>query len=59
MREDEQVAEATGINVTNYKLLAFALGARFGCLSGALFAVLLGSVFPGSFKSSSRSRYWQ
>ncbi len=49
MREDEQVAEATGINVTNYKLLAFALGATFGCLSGALFAVQLGSVFPGSF----------
>ena len=49
MREDEQVAEATGINTINYKLLAFALGAVFGCLSGALFAAKLGSVFPGSF----------
>ena len=49
MREDEQVAQATGINTTNYKLLAFALGATFGCLSGALFAVQLESVFPGSF----------
>jgi len=49
MREDEQVAEATGVSVVNYKLLAFALGATTGCLSGALFAVQLGSVFPGSF----------
>ncbi|MDQ3880455.1 MAG: leucine/isoleucine/valine transporter permease subunit [Chloroflexota bacterium] len=49
MREDEQVAQATGVNITNYKLLAFALGATLGCLSGALFAVQLHSVFPGSF----------
>jgi branched-chain amino acid transport system permease protein len=49
MREDEGVAEATGVSTVNYKLLAFALGATTGCLSGALFAVQLGSVFPGSF----------
>ncbi|MBA2555967.1 MAG: hypothetical protein H0V12_01245 [Chloroflexi bacterium] len=49
MREDEQVAEATGINTTNYKLLAFAIGAVFGCLAGALFAVKIGSVFAQSF----------
>ena len=50
MREDESVAEATGINTTNYKLLAFALGAVFGCLSGALFAAKLGVIFPHSFE---------
>ncbi len=49
MREDEQVAEATGINTTNYKLLAFATGGVFGCLAGALFAVKIGSVFAQSF----------
>ena len=49
MREDESVAEATGVSTVNYKLLAFALGATTGCLSGALFAVQLGSVFPGIF----------
>ena len=49
MREDEEVAEITGISTVNYKLLAFAMGAGLGCLSGALFAVQLGSVFPGSF----------
>jgi branched-chain amino acid transport system permease protein len=46
MREDEDVAAATGINVTNYKLLAFALGAVFGCIAGAFLAVKLGSIFP-------------
>jgi branched-chain amino acid transport system permease protein len=49
MREDETVAEATGINVTNYKLLAFALGGTLGGLSGGLFAVQLRSVYPDSF----------
>ena len=33
----------------NYKLLAFCLGAAFGCLSGALFAAKIGVVFPQSF----------
>jgi branched-chain amino acid transport system permease protein len=49
LREDESVAEATGVNTTNYKLLAFALGGTLGGLSGALFAVQLRTVFPGSF----------
>jgi branched-chain amino acid transport system permease protein len=49
MREDEDVAEATGVNVVNYKLLAFALGASVGCLGGAIFATHLASVYPGTF----------
>ena len=48
MREDEDVAAATGINITNYKLLAFSLGAAFGCIAGAFLAVKLGSIFPHS-----------
>ncbi len=50
MREDEQVAEAMGISTTKYKLLAFAMGGGIGCLSGALFAVQLGSLSPVSFE---------
>jgi branched-chain amino acid transport system permease protein len=46
MREDEDVAEATGINTTRYKLLAFAFGAVYGSVAGAFLAVKLGSVFP-------------
>ena len=51
MREDEDVAEATGVSIVNYKLLAFAMGAAIGCLGGAVFATHLQSVFPGSFNA--------
>jgi branched-chain amino acid transport system permease protein len=50
IREDEDVAQATGINRVAYKLLAFALGASMGGLSGAIFASLVGSVVPASFQ---------
>ncbi|RLC57244.1 MAG: branched-chain amino acid ABC transporter permease [Chloroflexota bacterium] len=49
IREDEDVAEAMGINVVKTKLLAFAIGATFSGLSGAIFAAKLNSIFPHSF----------
>jgi branched-chain amino acid transport system permease protein len=49
MREDEDVAEAVGINLVKTKLLAFAFGAAFSGLSGAIFASRLSSIFPHSF----------
>lgn len=38
MRDDEDVAQAMGIHVLKYKLLAFAIGASFAGLGGVLFA---------------------
>jgi branched-chain amino acid transport system permease protein len=49
LREDEDVAEAMGIRLVNTKLLAFAIGAAFSGLAGAIFATRLGSIFPHSF----------
>ncbi|MGZ6255577.1 MAG: branched-chain amino acid ABC transporter permease [Candidatus Limnocylindria bacterium] len=49
MREDEDVAAATGINTVNYKLLAFAMGASVGCVGGAIYATHLQGVVPGGF----------
>jgi branched-chain amino acid transport system permease protein len=49
VREDEDVAQAMGINLVATKLLAFATGAAFSALSGAIFATKLGSVYPHSF----------
>jgi len=49
MREDESVAEAMGISVIRYKLLAFAMGAGVGSLGGVFFAAKIGSIFPNSF----------
>ncbi|VAW06950.1 Branched-chain amino acid transport system permease protein LivM (TC 3.A.1.4.1) [hydrothermal vent metagenome] len=50
LREDEQIAEAMGINTVTSKLLAFSIGAVIAALGGALFAAKVGSVFPSSFK---------
>ncbi|MEW5990131.1 MAG: hypothetical protein AB1736_02145 [Chloroflexota bacterium] len=49
IREDEDVAEALGVNLVQTKLLAYMLGAAFAGLGGALFAGLLGSIFASSF----------
>ncbi len=49
IREDEDVPQAMGINLVSTKLLAFATGAAFSALSGAIFASKLGSVYPHSF----------
>jgi branched-chain amino acid transport system permease protein len=49
MREDEDVAEASGINLVKTKLLAFAIGAAFSGMAGAVFASKLSSIFPSSF----------
>jgi len=49
MREDEDVAEAMGINLVQTKLLAFAIGAGFSAASGAIFASRLHNIFPNSF----------
>jgi branched-chain amino acid transport system permease protein len=48
-REDEDVAEAMGMNLVNTKLMAFAIGAAFSGLAGAIFAAKLTSIFPHSF----------
>ncbi|MBI5049560.1 MAG: branched-chain amino acid ABC transporter permease [Nitrospirae bacterium] len=49
IREDETAAEAMGINTTKYKFLAFAFGAFWAGLAGALFASKMRFVSPESF----------
>jgi branched-chain amino acid transport system permease protein len=49
VREDEDVAQAMGINLVLTKLMAFATGAAFSGLAGAIFASKLTSFQPGSF----------
>lgn len=50
IREDEDVAEALGINLVQTKLLAYMLGAAFAGLGGAIFTVLIGSIFASSMQ---------
>jgi branched-chain amino acid transport system permease protein len=49
LREDEIACRSLGINTTNTKLTAFALGAFFAGLAGSFFAVRQGFVSPESF----------
>lgn len=49
MREDEDVAQATGINLVHTKLLAFAIGALFAGLAGQLYAARQMNIFPDNF----------
>ena len=49
LRDDETAAKSMGINTRNMKLLAFALGASFGGVAGAMFSAFQGFVSPESF----------
>jgi len=50
MREDEDIAEAVGIDTVKAKLLAFVTGAVLASFAGALFAAKVGTVFAHSFE---------
>ena len=50
LREDEIACRAIGMNTTNTKLTAFAIGAMFGGFAGAFFGARQGFITPESFK---------
>lgn len=49
IRENEIAAETMGINTTNYKVMAFALGAFFAGLAGGLYANHMYLIYPNTF----------
>jgi branched-chain amino acid transport system permease protein len=49
LREDEIACRALGINTTNTKLTAFAIGAMFAGFAGAFFSARQGFISPESF----------
>src|SRR2546423_5044856 len=48
LREDEIACRSLGINTTNTKLTAFAMGAMFAGFAGSFFAARPGFISPGS-----------
>ena len=50
LREDEIACRSLGINTTNTKLTAFAIGAGFGGFAGAFFSARQGFIDPKSFE---------
>ncbi len=49
LREDEIACRSLGINTTNTKLTAFAMGAMFAGFAGSFFAARQGFISPNSF----------
>jgi branched-chain amino acid transport system permease protein len=49
IRENELRAEVVGVSLRNYKLMAFAIGAAYAGVGGALFAPLLAYIDPGAY----------
>ncbi|PLR96529.1 branched-chain amino acid ABC transporter permease [Bacillus sp. T33-2] len=49
IREDETAADAMGINTTFYKVIAFAIGAFFAGIAGALFSHNFFIIQPSNF----------
>jgi branched-chain amino acid transport system permease protein len=49
LRDNPIRAESTGVNITAYTLMSFAIGAAFAGLAGALFAPLVNFIEPAPF----------
>jgi len=49
IREDEDAAQAMGVNTTRYKLYAYIIGAVMGGVTGSFYAVQMTSISPSAF----------
>ena len=52
IREDNEAAELTGINVTTYKIRAFVLSAVYCGIAGCLYAMMIKYVSPDTFTNN-------
>jgi len=52
IRENEPRADAVGVNVTKYKMLAFLFGSLAAVIAGDLYAPLVGYIDPTSFPAT-------
>ncbi len=55
VREDNEAAELTGIDVTAYKIKAFVLSAIYCGIAGCLYAMMIKYVSPDTFVSNTSS----
>lgn len=55
IREDNEAAELTGINITTYKIRAFVLASVYCGIAGCLYAMMIKYVSPDTFVSNTSS----
>lgn len=49
LQQDQDLSQSLGVNITKYRLIAFAVTAFLGGIGGAFFASMQQSIFPSSF----------
>lgn len=49
IRDNDEAVQASGVNISKPKILAFTLAAVFGCLAGSLYAVHMEFISPSVF----------
>lgn len=49
LQQDQELSQSLGVNITKYRLIAFAVTSFLGGLGGAFFASMQQSIFPSSF----------
>ena len=57
IRDDDKVAELTGINITTFKIRAFVLSAVYSAVAGVLYAMMIHYVSPDSFTSNDSNMF--
>lgn len=57
IREDYIAASASGINVTNYKVMTFTISAMFAGVAGAIYAHYMTAMIPNTFSFMKSSEY--
>ena len=55
IREDNEAAELTGINVTTYKIRAFVFSSVYCGIAGCLYAMMINYVSPDTFTNNTSS----
>ena len=57
MNDNYEAVESLGIKIANLKLTSFLISTTLGCLSGALYAVMMRYISPSAFTSDASTKY--
>jgi branched-chain amino acid transport system permease protein len=57
IKDNEQAAEACGVNIAEIKIKAFILSTTYACVAGAFYAHLMGYINPADFNRDRSIKY--
>ena len=50
LQQNEELASSIGVNITNLRIIAYAVSSFLGGIAGAMFIAISQSVYPSSFQ---------